>query len=78
MYRYNYRSANTSRAGDVPRSASPPIGSLLQTLSTTNVHNASHNDQDTEPVEISCCEYIASYNWLDRGTPTIAIPGIVT
>jgi len=32
-------------------------------------------DAEAENVEISGCHYIGSYNWMNRDTPTIIVPG---
>lgn len=48
-----------------------PLGSLLATLSYTELIGAKSNDN----TKISDCEYVASYNWLNTTEPNILVPG---
>lgn len=56
-----------------PPSPEPPLGSLLSSLTKDDF------DDDAEKHEhhaaISDFRTVASYNWLDRSEPTIAVPG---
>jgi len=72
----SFRAAgNTSQADDLSRPLSPPIGSLFRTLSITDISNVARESRDEEPAEITSCEYIASYNWMESKTPTVVVPG---
>ncbi|RFU29085.1 hypothetical protein B7463_g7260, partial [Scytalidium lignicola] len=60
------------------QASSPPVGPLLEIVSRKDVGvgMAGHSQSSAvEEAAITHCEYIASYNWLDRSKPSIAIPG---
>ena len=60
----------------IQRPSSPPVGPLLQTFSETNLLAIEQAQSSCGgPVEITHCEYVASFSWLDRDEPTILIPG---
>ncbi|KAG8157495.1 hypothetical protein KVR01_012537 [Diaporthe batatas] len=56
-----------------PPTAEPPLGSLLSTLRQAELTKAA-GTYESESV-ITDCVTVTSYNWLDRPTPTIAVPG---
>lgn len=54
-------------------SPEPARGALLSTLSQANLTEAAVKYKPNSC--ITDCETVASYNWLDRVKPTIAVPG---
>ncbi|KAI9700288.1 MAG: hypothetical protein M1836_002303 [Candelina mexicana] len=62
-----FRSTVPSPATEPPPDL--PFGEILATIDIS----ATPTSQD--PPKIENCEYLASYNWLDRATPTIVVPG---
>ncbi|KAI3396200.1 hypothetical protein diail_338 [Diaporthe ilicicola] len=56
-----------------PSSPEPPLGSLLSTLSQTDLNKAA-NTYESDSL-ITDCVTVTSYNWLDRAKPTIVVPG---
>ena len=60
----------------IQRPSSPPVGPLLQTLSETNLLAVDQAQSSCGRLaEITHCEDVASFSWLDRNEPTILIPG---
>ncbi|KAI9788632.1 MAG: hypothetical protein M1816_006778 [Peltula sp. TS41687] len=53
---------------------SPPLGAVLMTLSQKVLTN-SLDLKDTS-AEITDCEYVASYNWLNKDEPTILVSAV--
>jgi len=50
------------------------LGPVLTTLREDDLVKSP--DLDEHPARITCCEDVASYNWLDRKEPTILVPGL--
>ena len=67
---------NVSKKSTVNQAPSPPFGSLIRTLRETDflASDEAQSSHD-EPEKITHSEYLASYNWLDHGEPTVLIPG---
>lgn len=57
---------------DVIRSPSPPRGEILGMIFQ---HELAEQLGVKEEAKITGCEYLASYNWLNKKAPTIIIPG---
>lgn len=55
------------------RLPSPPRGPVLTKLSEGDLNVAS--EVKSQDAKITDCEYVASYNWLNRKEPTILVPG---
>ena len=49
------------------------MGDLLEKIAFSDVQSSTRSE-DVVPT-IKDCKYIASYNWLNRNTPTIVVPG---
>ena len=50
-----------------------PKGHLLGTINASEVDSSDNLTSDTP--SIKDVQYVASYSWLDRATPTIVVPG---
>lgn len=50
---------------------SPPYGELLLELNQQDISESSFSPK------IADCEYIASYSWLQSGSSTIIVPGMI-
>lgn len=72
------------RGGRVPHFSKPreqvkpdinkhPLGKLVKTFSILDLKVGS--GQALPDTEISDCQYVASYNWLNSQNPTIVVPG---
>jgi hypothetical protein len=59
---------------ELTRPPSPPLGSLLTTLSQDDLANSA--DLHEYSARIICCEDVVSYNWLNEKEPTILVPGL--
>jgi hypothetical protein len=57
---------------DIIRSPSPPRGEILGMIFQ---HELAEQLGVKEEAKITGCEYLASYNWLNKKAPTIIIPG---
>jgi hypothetical protein len=51
----------------------PPLGDVLATISLGDLKDLA--DEETGPAQIINSQYLVSYNWLDRTTHTILVPG---
>lgn len=60
-----------SKKEEQPETPQPPYGELLLEIERSDISKATYDPK------IKDCKYVASYSWLDRGTPTVMIPGIV-
>ncbi|KAI9766565.1 MAG: hypothetical protein M1839_004875 [Geoglossum umbratile] len=56
-----------------PRPPSPPLGSVLATLNRKDLTVSA--DLNKHSAKVTDCEYVASYNWLNRGEPVVMVPG---
>lgn len=56
-----------------PRPPSPPLGNLLDEISVDNLYGPSYLDEAY--LKITDAEYVASFNWVESGTPSIVVPG---
>ena len=70
----NWRGSRGGRGGFDPKKQAPSISNrpLGKLVATVNRHLL---DEVNELAGIGGCEYVASYNWLDRKEPTILVPG---
>lgn len=50
-----------------------PSGASIKTIGLPEV--SSEHQGDGENLTITRCEYLTSYNWLDKSEPTVLIPG---
>lgn len=55
-------------------SPAPPLGTILESVSVERLAKPALNLLSA--ARITNTEFLASYNWLDRKTPTIVVPGI--
>lgn len=67
--RGGYRKRNAQPQPDLVKH---PLGELLATI--TNADLAEKNGK-SDLSTISGCQFVASYNWMNRATPTILTPG---
>jgi hypothetical protein len=58
----------------VEQPPSPPLGPVLRTLSEDELGKSL--DLYDHAAGISCCQDLASYNWLNEKEPTILVPGL--
>ncbi|KAF8073568.1 hypothetical protein FPV67DRAFT_1478431 [Lyophyllum atratum] len=80
MSRYNFRSR--ARGSYSSRNTAPPLGlapdrHILEGLSETPLQTITKppsGSSDAE-VKVTDLQYVGSYNWLDKPTPTIIVPG---
>ncbi len=70
-WRFNDRSGRSAPTHD--SFEGQPVGDLLGTITLTEIQS-SVRFKDTA-LTITDCQYIASYNWLDRQKATILVPG---
>lgn len=49
----------------------PPLGKLLSSLTKADLNGKEYEATSS----ITDCKTVSSYNWLDRKTPTIVVPG---
>ncbi|KAF2139492.1 uncharacterized protein K452DRAFT_289505 [Aplosporella prunicola CBS 121167] len=56
-----------------PRTPSPPLGPILKTIIGNDLEDIPYSNY--LDCKISNCEYVGSYNWLNRSNPTIKVPG---
>jgi hypothetical protein len=69
---------NTRRGGlQVGTQPSPlpsaTLGPIIQSLSLDDLQKSTKHSSDAR---ITDCKVLASYNWLDKRSPSIAIPGL--
>lgn len=63
------RSTEASRALE-PSFPPPPLGSLVQTI-----RHGEATSTDRKDAVISGVEVVASFNWMQRDSPTVIMPG---
>lgn len=56
-----------------PSTPSLPLGPLLKSFSLDDL-SGSHHDKDGQ-VQITNCQVVASYNWMEKSKPTMVMPG---
>ncbi|RAK83096.1 geranylgeranyl pyrophosphate synthetase [Aspergillus costaricaensis CBS 115574] len=59
-----------NRQGSAAESPAPPYGPLLLEIDNTEL------ERSEECPQITFCEYVSSYTWLGRATPSILVPEI--
>jgi len=70
-WRFNARSGRSASTHDSIEGQ--PMGDLLGTITLTEIQSSVRFKDTT--LTITDCQYIASYNWLDRQKATILVPG---
>ena len=70
----NWRGSRGGRGIFASKKQAPSISNrpLGNVVATVNYHLL---DESIDSARISGCEYVASYNWLDRKEPIILVPG---
>lgn len=63
------------RASPAPELPDPPSGSLLATIHREDIIDTHPSPDDNNNHKITNCTVLASYNWLNRKSPTITVPG---
>ncbi|KAL4968240.1 uncharacterized protein BDV14DRAFT_151770 [Aspergillus stella-maris] len=59
-----------------PRVSAPTAGKILTTISKTDIEASIHTSlPEKESPKIAGCKLVGSYNWLNRKSPTILVPG---
>ncbi|KAL5045547.1 hypothetical protein BDW71DRAFT_79727 [Aspergillus fruticulosus] len=53
----------------------PAVGSLLATITRAELDLPSISSSDKKAPKITDCKVVGSYNWLNRKSPTILVPG---
>ncbi|OOF98411.1 hypothetical protein ASPCADRAFT_27028, partial [Aspergillus carbonarius ITEM 5010] len=64
------------RASPAPELPDPPSGSLLATIHREDIIDTHPSPDDNNNHKITNCTVLASYNWLNRKSPTITVPGL--
>lgn len=72
--RGRYASARKRNNMRKPDLIKHPLGELLTTITMTDLQS---EKQETAS-KITDCQYVASYNWLSKATPTILVPGKIS
>ncbi|KAL4807515.1 hypothetical protein BDV18DRAFT_135451 [Aspergillus unguis] len=72
--RSNWRHATRSTRVEIAEPAPPPLGSVLTTITKSDLSDPSLSKESSVP-KITNCKLVGSYNWLNRTSPTILIPG---
>ncbi|KAB5586293.1 hypothetical protein GE09DRAFT_59099 [Coniochaeta sp. 2T2.1] len=67
------RSYHPKRSTDVSSSPAPPLGTVIQSLDKHDLEIDA--EEHLDKAYIQDCELVASYNWLDKSSPNIIIPG---
>jgi hypothetical protein len=61
-----------SRTNTVPTPA-PPLGDILATIQRNDLEGAA--DEKDSAAHITGSQYLTSYNWLDKSSHQIIVPG---
>ncbi|KZF19848.1 hypothetical protein L228DRAFT_285255 [Xylona heveae TC161] len=79
------RSNFRGRPVEVPRAASPPLGEILERVQTHETDLIEFSDSEDEndnkeqehsaSLKIVNCKDVATFNWMNKATPTILVPG---
>ncbi|KAL4762167.1 uncharacterized protein BDW70DRAFT_149598 [Aspergillus foveolatus] len=71
--RGSWRHSRKSRADAEP--SAPAVGPLLSTITREELDSTITSSSGKESPKITECRLVGSYNWLNRKSPTILVPG---